>query len=229
MIERLMVVPTGIRGFDGLIEGGLPRGSVVNVTGPTGSGKTIFGLQFLYSGITEHDEPGLYISFAEKKRFLYRNVARFGWNLGELEARKKFVFIEFPIGETSQFIAQESAMFNMIVELGIERLVIDPVTPLALLGDTEQKRIQNLLALINTLRSWGTTTLLVSEPESIRRTGIVPLVDGVIELTRMKRASYRIRTLEILKMHGVSFVPKTCPFKIGKDGIRVYPNQYLYD
>jgi circadian clock protein KaiC len=224
-----MFVPTGIKGFDDLIEGGLPRGGVIEVMGPTGTGKTIFALQYLYKGITEYDEPGLYISFAEKKRFLYRNVARFGWNLSGLEANKKFVFIEFPIAEVSQFIAQESAMFNMIVELGIERVVIDPVTPLTQLGDTEQKKIQNLSTLISTLKSWGTTTLLVSEPEEIRRTGLVPLVDGLIELARPKRDSYRIYTVEILKMHGVPFIAKTCPFKIGKEGIRVYPNQYLYD
>lgn len=229
MLNRGMVVATGIKGFDDLIEGGLPRGSVVNVTGPTGSGKTVFSVQFLYKGITDQDEPGLYVSFAERKRFLFRDFARFGWNLSELEARKKFVFIEFPIHEAKQFIAQEGALFNMIVDLGIERLVIDPVTPLALIEEEEQKRYQSMLALINTLRSWGTTTLLVSEPEKIRPIGLVPLVDGIIELAREKRATYRIPTLEVLKMHGVSFTQKECPFKIGKDGMTVYPHQHLYE
>jgi len=224
------VVPTGIPGFDELIEGGFPRGSVVTVSGPTGSGKSILAMQYLYNGVTKFDEPGFYISFDERKRLLYKNVAKFGWNFPAYEAEKQFVFIEFPIHEASQFITQENSLFNLIIELGIERVVIDPVTPLALLYETEQKRLQELMKLVNTLRSWGTTTLLVAEEESGKEfAGIGPLSDGIVNLYNLKKQNYRVRALEVIKMRGVSHVQKMCPIKFEKNGLEVYPNQFVFE
>lgn len=228
--SRQNSVPTGIAGFDDMIEGGFPRGGVITISGPVGSGKTLFALEYLYNGITKFNEPGFYISFDERKRLLYRNVARFGWNMLPLENEKKLVFIEYPIHEASTFISQESALFNMIVELGVERVVIDPITPLTMLFDNEQEKRQGMMTLINTLRSWGCTALLVSELEEGREsTGIEPLCDGVIRLNNIRQKNYRIRALEILKMRGVAHTTKMSPLKFAKEGIEVYPNQFIFD
>jgi KaiC/GvpD/RAD55 family RecA-like ATPase len=221
------LVPTGIKGFDSLIGGGFPRGSTINITGSTGSGKTVFAAQFIYNGL-KGGEGGMYISFAERKRAFFKNFAKFGWDFSSYEKEKKFIFLEFPISEISNFRQQENAFFNMIINLGVERIVIDPITPLALLYENEVKRFQELLAIINMLRGWGTTNLIISEPEDVRPIGLVPLVDGIVELRRERRKGYRIRTLEVLKMHGTAYSEKICPFKIGNEGIVVYPNQFLY-
>ncbi|MEM2974714.1 MAG: ATPase domain-containing protein [Candidatus Micrarchaeia archaeon] len=223
------LVPTGIPGFDDLVRGGLPRGSVVNISGPTGCGKTVFALQYLYHGITQRDEPGFYISFGAKKRMIYKDVAKFGWNLSDLEKQRKLIFIEYPLHEAAQFISQENALFNMIVELGIERIAIDPVTPLALLYDTEDKRRQGLYTLVNVLRSWGCTSLLLSEPEKEKHLGIEAVCDGVVRMYLLKRKNFRIRALEVVKMYGIDFVSKTCPVRITGSGISVYPNLYLFE
>jgi KaiC/GvpD/RAD55 family RecA-like ATPase len=229
-MAKTNVVPTGIPGFDELIEGGFPRGSVITVAGPTGSGKSIFAMEYLYNGVTKFDEPGFYISFDERKRLIYKNLAKFGWNFPAYEAEKQFVFIEFPIHEASQFVTQENSLFNLIIELGIERVVIDPVTPLALLYETEQKRLQELMKLVNTLRSWGTTTLLVAEDETTRGfAGTEPLSDGVVKLYNTKKQNYRVRALEVIKMRGVSHTQKVCPIKFVKNGLEVYPNQFVFD
>jgi len=222
-------VPTGIPGFDELIKGGLPRGSVINLSGPTGCGKTIFALQYLYHGMSKLDEPGFYISFGEKKRMIYKNVAKFGWNLPELEKQRKLIFIEYPLQEASQFISQENSLFNMIVELGIERIVIDPVTPLASMYDNEEKRRQGLYSLINVLRSWGCTSLLVSEPEEEKHLGIEAVCDGTVKMYMLKRKNFRVRALEIVKMHGMEYTSKICPVRLTDKGIAVYPNLYLFE
>jgi len=54
--------PSGITNLDKLIEGGFPKGRSILVAGGAGSGKTIFSLQFLYSGAVLYDEPGIYVS-----------------------------------------------------------------------------------------------------------------------------------------------------------------------
>lgn len=229
MALKAGTVSTGIEGLDEVLGGGIPKGSVVLVSGGTGSGKSILASQFLYKGITENKEAGFYISFDERKRSLYKNLAKFGWNFSAYEAQKKFIFIEYPIHEAKEFLSQENTLFNLIVELGIERIVIDSITPLTMLYEDEQKERQEMMKLIDTLRSWGTTTLLVSENKEERdNTGIEPLCDGVIRLGSIDKKSFSIKTLEVVKMRGVDHVQKAVPFKVTETGMKVYPNQYLY-
>ena len=52
---------TGIKGLDSILLGGIPRANVILVQGVTGSGKTLMGLEFIYRGITEFNEPRLII------------------------------------------------------------------------------------------------------------------------------------------------------------------------
>ena len=54
----LVKAPTGIGGFDEITRGGLPRGRATLVTGGAGTGKTLFGLEFLVWGGTEVRRAG---------------------------------------------------------------------------------------------------------------------------------------------------------------------------
>jgi archaellum biogenesis ATPase FlaH len=54
-VSELPRVATKIKGFDQLVEGGFPKGSSIMVRGSTGTGKTIFCLQYLYQGAVESD------------------------------------------------------------------------------------------------------------------------------------------------------------------------------
>ena len=58
-------IPTGIPELDMLIEGGLRAGKTYLVVGEPGTGKTVFGLQFLVNGLMEK-EKGLYVAIDEK-------------------------------------------------------------------------------------------------------------------------------------------------------------------
>src|SRR4030067_1896771 len=75
-------VNTGIPGFDGLIEGGIPEGFLVIVPGPPGTGKTTFSLQFLMDGI-RNNERCIFFSFEEMAEQLIKQTIRFGWDIGE--------------------------------------------------------------------------------------------------------------------------------------------------
>jgi len=87
-------VPTGIPGVDKVLgEQGIPRGHSILIAGGPGSGKTTFGIQFLYKGATEFSEPGIYISLDEDPEDVKRNMSKFGWNIDELETEKKLAFI----------------------------------------------------------------------------------------------------------------------------------------
>lgn len=67
--------PTGIRGFDEITNGGLPRGRPTLVTGAAGSGKSLFGIEFLVRGARDDGEPGVLLAFEEAQDDLVTNVA----------------------------------------------------------------------------------------------------------------------------------------------------------
>jgi KaiC/GvpD/RAD55 family RecA-like ATPase len=84
MLER---VNSGVPGLDRLIENGFLKGDVILLAGGTGSGKTIFAVQFICNGAVQYGESGLYATFEEDSKTLKRNMLRFGFDLEGLEQK----------------------------------------------------------------------------------------------------------------------------------------------
>ena len=87
-------IGTGIPGLDELVGGGFPKGRVVLVIGGPGTGKTIMCAQFLYKGIYEHEESGVFVSLDESKDHFYSEMQGFGWDFRKAEEEGKFAFID---------------------------------------------------------------------------------------------------------------------------------------
>ena len=89
--RELPKTPTGISGLDEVTGGGLPRGRPTLVCGPAGCGKTLLAMEFLVRGITQFDEPGVFVAFEESVDDLIANVASLGFDLAQFEADGKLV------------------------------------------------------------------------------------------------------------------------------------------
>ena len=87
-------VDVGVRGLENLIQGGLPEGSPILVSGSPGTGKTLFGLQFLYHGV-KNGEPGVYVTFEEPRESIVTASENFGWNLADAVKERKFAVMEY--------------------------------------------------------------------------------------------------------------------------------------
>ena len=82
-IEPLPVsgrIASGIPGLDELMNGGARRGDATLVTGPSGVGKTIFGLRWLSKGV-EQGERCMYVTFQDTAGQLLDVAGAFGWDL----------------------------------------------------------------------------------------------------------------------------------------------------
>src|SRR6202790_2759319 len=122
------LVRTGIAGVDDLLLGGIPRTNVVLVEGGVGSGKTLFGVEFIYRGITEFSEPGIIVVFETSPAKLVRDAATMGWDLPALQAQNKLQIVF----TTPQVIEQElrsadSLLLTMALEIGAQRIFIDGI------------------------------------------------------------------------------------------------------
>jgi circadian clock protein KaiC len=121
-----MVIKSGIIGFDDLLFGGFIKNSAILVEGVPGAGKTTFGLEFIYKGIMEMNEPGIVISFEEFPEQLYRDAANYGWDLRSLEEQNLLRVIctspEVILDNTMGFLE------GIVSEIDAKRLLLDSVT-----------------------------------------------------------------------------------------------------
>ena len=91
---QVQKLPTGIEGFDDICHGGLPIARCSLISGTSGTGKTVFSLNFLYNGIRQYNEPGIFVTFEESPLDIQRNAASFGWNLQELVEQGKLFILD---------------------------------------------------------------------------------------------------------------------------------------
>lgn len=226
-IER---VASGIKGLDTLIRGGFPKWSTILVSGTPGSGKTILSLQFLVNGIMESDEKGVYISLEEDvERIKGYMQSVFGWNLKELEEKKKLILVRSDIYDFDKF---KSLIETNVEKIGAKRIVIDPITVISLFFERPLEIRRSLLDLDRLLKRLNCTALLTCEiPEgstSISSFGIEEFTsDGIVLLSYFPGLSPR--GITVRKMRATDHDTDIHPFEIKHDkGIIVYQFEKLF-
>jgi len=230
-MEGRNFIKSGIPGLDKVLGGGFLEKSIVTIGGPTGAGKSTFAMQFLYNGGTEYDEPGLYISIEDSKDAMMFHMSGYNWEIRKAEKEQKIVFLDYPVYEVDQFLQQHGAIQEIINTVGVKRVVVDSIMPIALFFSSEDERKKGFLKLMENVRKWKTTTLIVSEDttasalDAIPNTtyGIESFTDGWINISYQydPKKRERIRMLEVIKMKGVYHSMKSYPVAVGNDGFKV--------
>jgi len=224
---------TGIKGFDKLIEGGFPKGSIILISGTPATGKTIFALEYLVNGATLFNEKGLYVTFEEKIENLRNQAIQFGWNLAELEREGKLIMLHIPADEISKNTVKE--IINTAKENKVNRLVIDSLSTLAIntpilhsvkeIGEFAIKRF--IYSFINELRELKkTTSFLISQTTndtSLSRDNISEFIcDGIIHMIFESMGGEFSRSLIVRKMRQTKNDEDIHPLEIGKNGLIVH-------
>ena len=131
------LTPMGIAGLDDLFRGGIPRGNVMLVEGAAGTGKTLLGLEFIYRGVTNYQEPGLIVSFEVAPQKLIRDAVNFGWDLAALQQqnRLKLLFTS-PQVLSQELNSPDSLLLETAAQMGAQRLFIDGLSLLRTVSPT---------------------------------------------------------------------------------------------
>ncbi|MEH0019358.1 MAG: circadian clock protein KaiC [Desulfobacter sp.] len=223
---------TGIEGLDQILEGGLPSGRTSLVSGGPGCGKTVMGLQFICYG-ADHGEPGIYITFEEKKAAVRQNALTLGWNLERLEKKGLMLLLEntLPFEKVCSGEAGFEALLDTISEasgkIGAVRIVVDALDVLlSLFKDPEEER-QGMLRLHQLFNACGMTALMTAKIPD----GPVPAaygfmdfhVDCAIQLDQRVIDQVTTRRLRVKKFRGSGFGRNEYPYSIGPGGVRILP------
>src|SRR3989344_1361746 len=138
---------TNIPNFDRLIGGGFEKDTANLLVGGSGSGKTIFAMQFLVEAMKK-GERCLYVTFEEKKEQFYHNMAEFGWFLEEFEKKGLFTFLEYtPMKVKTMLEEGGGAIESIIIKKKIQRMVLDSIKSFELLFDNELEKREAALNL----------------------------------------------------------------------------------
>jgi len=231
MSPKTTRVATGIKGFDSLIQGGFKKNSVNLVAGTAGSGKTIFSIQFLLHGVL-HGEPGIYITFEEKKKKTYEDMLAFGYDLAKYEKEGKFAYLEYSPEQVRKVLVEGGGIVEAMIEkIKAKRIVIDSITSFSLLYQDELTKKEAALSLFELINKWDCTAILTSQNETKDDETISAAlefeVDGIIILYHVKRKGIRTRAIEILKMRGTKIPEKTFKLDITKKGIVVNQKEII--
>jgi len=221
-------IPTGISTFDDITEGGLGKGSVNLIVGGAGSGKTIFSIQFLYTGL-KNGETCMYLTFEEKKEDLYKNMMKVGFDLKKYEESGKFIFVEYTPEQVKTMIEEGGGTLeSMVSKKNINRLVIDSVTSFGLLFESELEKREAALALFDIIKAWKCTSFLTTEKElsieelvSGSESAMEFEVDSVILIFYLRLEDTRNRMIEVLKMRGTKHSRKIYSMEITEQGIKI--------
>jgi len=156
---------TGIAALDAMMSGGIPEGDSLLLAGPSGSGKSVIGSQFIDEGL-KHDEPGIIAMFEELPDEYVARAAKFGIDFATpvKEGKLKIIYLrplDLSVDETVH------AVVGAVKEIGAKRLVIDSLVgfELALAPGFRADFRESLYRMIGALTRLGVTIISTVEVE----------------------------------------------------------------
>ncbi|RYF42691.1 MAG: circadian clock protein KaiC, partial [Comamonadaceae bacterium] len=211
-----------------------PEARTSLLVGGPGSGKTIFGLQFLAHGVHAFGEPGIFVAFEESPERIKANFEGFGWNLSAVDPQKLFFLDAQPSPDLVQsgsfdLSGMLAALGAQAQAMGARRIVFDALDiVLALLPDQVSKR-REVYRLHNWLLTHGLTGLITAKEGADDVSSFTQqpfgfmqfMVDCAVVLNHRVILGVSQRNLRVQKYRGSGFDENESPFVIGAQGFDV--------
>lgn len=245
-------IATGVNGLDELVDGGFPEGRVILVIGGPGTGKTILCSQFLYKGIYEKQENGVFVSLDEGKDHFYSEMQQFGWDFKKAEDERKFALVDATRmsrvamlkeklykEETRSLRGKQLSIDKLIEELQAKiqlvkakRVAVDTLQALTYRFPDPIERRTAVVDLIESISDLDVTSLVTTELGylGLERSALEEefLVHGVIMMQTLFSGGTTTRAIQVEKMREAKVNPSLVPYSIDQRGIEVFPNMPLF-
>ncbi len=228
--NSLKRVPTGIQGFDDLIEGGLVEGSLTLITGTPGTAKTIFGLQYIANGAKEQGDRGVFITFEQSEESLCRQLTSFGYDMGSLLKKGLIKIIELESGMGADKDPFQQLMDKKLVAdlkaFAPKRVVLDSISLLTNLSPSlpdDRKAVGEVAGFFKYL---GATTMFTHERKTSAMGNLEYsmeefLADGIVHLQLHMTENFLNRYLTVIKMRETNQSTGVYKFNLKEKGIYI--------
>lgn len=210
-------VATGVQALDKMLGEGYWAGSSTLVCGPSGVGKTLMGLHFLFQG-ARTGQPGIMATFQETENQLARIVAGFGWSLDEVNVLSRSVVDMY----IDQWVYE---LLDLIEKTGAERIVIDSLVDLMVTAGDPLRFREWMYSLVQRCARRGISLMMIVEvPElfqlrRISEQGLSHLSDNVVLLQYVQDGSRLTRAITVLKTRAAHHEPVAHRYEISEEGL----------
>jgi len=212
-------VSTGIAALDASLGDGLWPGAVTLISGPTGAGKTLISLHFLFHGAA-HGEPGVLATFQENRTQLARITGAFGWDINDSHLH---VLSRSPV---DLYIDEWVYDLLAIVErTGARRVVVDSLGDLMFASPDNIRFREMMYSLSQRLSRRGISLMMTHESTELfhmtrlSEIGMSHIADNVVVLQYVRTESQVKRALLVLKTRASAHDPEIREFHIRPEGI----------
>jgi circadian clock protein KaiC len=227
--ERVTIrkLPTGVRGLDEILGGGIPEFSFNILAGTPGCGKTTLAHQIAFANATPK-KPALYFTVLGEppiKMLRYQQQYSF--------------FDQAKVGKAVRFINLSDVVVEQDLDAVLEEIIrqVTMAGPSIVVVDSFRTVVRKAVASANELEmqsfvqrlaqfltSWEATTFLVGEyvPDEIRDNPVFTVADGLIWLSQLTERNSVVRKLQIFKLRGQASVPGLHTFRIGDEGMQAF-------
>jgi circadian clock protein KaiC len=221
-------IKTGIPGLDQMLCGGfLPRTANL-VEGAPGTGKTTFGMQFIYNGIVHYNEPGIILTFEEFPQQYYRDAATFKWDFKQLEKENKLrIIMSSPEVTKADLENIGGRIEKLTYETGARRILVDSLSHFERLSSDPVELRSIMYSFINALKREGMTSVLTRESPALLGEAtsvdedVAFVADSYVLLRYVEIDSTVRKALLVLKLRGSDHAKDIRQFSIGDRGIEV--------
>jgi circadian clock protein KaiC len=221
-------LPTGVRGLDEILGGGLPEYSFNIIAGAPGCGKTTLAHQFVFANATQK-RPALYFTVLGEpaiKMLRYQQQYTF-FDPAKLNHSIRFinlseVVVEKDLDGVLDKIAQEvEAMNPAVVVVDSFRTVLRK-KPAGTSSEMDLQCFIERLAML--LTTYQATTFLIGEytESEMRDNPVFTVADGIFWLSQIAERNSVVRKLQIVKLRGQASVPGLHTMRIGNFGLQAF-------
>ncbi len=229
---KLQRLESGIPGLDELIEGGIPCGTVVLLSGHSGTGRSTLAMQFLQQGV-KNGETSVYVSLEREVEEVLEAFSDFDWDLESMMKEKKLSIVK---PDMRRFDTLRQTIEDEVDRLSAKRLVIDPFSLLTAYFNNVYDVRKALSDLSRQMRAAGCTLLAVTDIKendpTYSSTGFEEFVAGGIinlGLIYKEKSNELVRTLLVRKMSRTKHALKPIPFDITENGAVIYPDAEVFE
>ncbi|NYZ79856.1 hypothetical protein H0N95_01230 [Candidatus Micrarchaeota archaeon] len=210
-------VKSGIKELDKMLNGGVPEGNAVVITGGLGTGKTTFIMQFLYNAAKAGNRC-LFVSLEENPVDIIEQSASYGWDVEKLVKSGMIIFqqhIEL------DYESLEISIENILRKYkDVKFVAVDPISMLKIYFKSDTGFRVALFHMFQLFKKYNVTAFLIDDESEPSAGQFVS--DGVILLSVIKKDTGMFRTLEILKMRKTQHDLEPINYKITSKGIEFY-------
>jgi circadian clock protein KaiC len=227
-------IPTRIQGLDELLHGGIPRGRATLISGRSGTGKTVLGLQ-LASNLASTYAPVVIVAVEERPDDLCASGDALGLCFTRLLDSGQLAFADATRLDGSTVVAGDYDLDGLkyrlgavVQKTGARSVILDSATALFSPRPPPDELRSHFFQLVANMRSLDLTSIVIAEAQhDYGQLTTLGVEDYVCDLTVILRnivdGSRRRRTIEINKYRRSSHYKGEYPCTITPRGLSVFP------